>query len=124
MIGVPRDWCVGQAGSSGVEVKRGVWRTALSELEVRDWIDSIDHISRRDGTGREWVDWSKDNLCVRGARAVSSYIGSGAPLRFWRRPDQGGCPVIEGELYEQEGLRGVMVFHADRPDWWIPLVNS
>ena len=124
MIGLPRDWCVARAGAGGVELKRGVWRLALCELEVRAWIDSIDHIKRREATGKTWVDWSMENLCVQGSRAVSRYIGSGAPLRFWRRPGQGGCPVIDGELYEQEDLRGVMVFHVDRPDWWIPLTGS
>ncbi len=125
MIGVPRHWCVGLAGPRAVELRRGVWRTSLSEVEVGGWIDSIDHIKRRQATGDEWVDWPKDNLSVQGARAVSLYIGSGASLRFWRRRAQGGgCPVVDGELYEQEDLRGVMVFHADRPDWWIQLLNS
>ena len=124
MIGLPRDWCVGQVGAGGLELKRGVWRTTLCELEVRTWIDSIDHIKRREASDREWVDWSKDHLCVQGARAVSRYISSGAPLRFWRKQGQEGCPVIDGELYEEEGLRGVMVFHADRPDWWIQLAGS
>ena len=125
MIGLPRDWCVGLAGSDGVELKQGVWRTTLSQIEVRAWIDSIDYIQRREGTGKTWVDWSKDNLAPEGTRAVSRFIGSGIPVRFWRKRCQAcGCPVIDGELYEADGLRGVMVFHTDRPDWWIPLVNS
>ncbi len=125
MIGVPKNWCVGRAGPDGVEIRSGVWRTTLSALEVRAWIDSIDHIERREETGNRWVDWSKDNLSVQGARAVSRYIGSGAPLRFWRKRGSGaGCPVVDGELYDRGDLTGVMVFHADRPDWWIPLLNS
>lgn len=125
MIGVPRTWCVGRAGPDGVEIRSGVWRTTLSALEVREWIDSIDHIERREENGNRWVVWSKDRLSVQEARAISRYIGSGARLRFWRKRGRtGGCPVIDGELYEQEGLMGVMVFHADRPDWWIPLLNS
>lgn len=125
MIGVPRTWCVGLAVAGGVELRRGVWRTALGAREVRDWIDSIDHIERRGASGGGWVDWSKDNLWLEGARAVSRFIGAGARLRFWRKPgDHAGCPVVDGALYEQVELAGVMVFHADRPDWWIPLLNS
>ena len=123
MIGVPRDWCVGLAAGGRVELKRGVWRTALEELEVRTWIDSIDYIKRREERSNRWVDWSKDKLSVQGARAISRYIGSGVPLRFWRKRQVGGSPVIDGELYEQASLMGVMVFHADRPDWWIPLLQ-
>ena len=125
MIGIPREWCVAVAAAGGVEIKRGAWRTALGEHEVLEWIDSIDHIKRREQRGNRWVDWSKDYLSVQGARAVSCYIGAGAPLRFWRKQRQaGGCPVIDGELYVQESLMGVMVFHADRPDWWIPLLKT
>ena len=125
MIGLPRDWCVGQSDAEGVDVRRGVWRTTLSEVEVREWIDSVERIERRDEQTRTWVDWSKENLSPEGARAVSRFIGSGASLRFWRkRRERGGCPLVDGELYEKDGLEGVMVFHADRPDWWIPLRNS
>jgi hypothetical protein len=125
VIGVPRDWCVCVAGGGRVELRRGVWRTALEELEVRTWIDSIDYIKRREERGNSWVDWSKAKLSAQGARAISRYIGSGTPLRFWRKHGlAGGGPVIDGELYEQEGLMGVMVFHADRPDWWIPILNN
>ena len=125
MIGVPRRWCVGRAGPDGVDIRSGVWRTTLSPLEIRAWIESIDHIERRETIGSRWVDWSKDNLAVQGARAVSRFIGGGVPLRFWRRrgPDA-GCPLTDGELFQREGLVGVMVFHTDRPDWWIPLLNS
>jgi hypothetical protein len=116
---------VGQCGSNGVELRRGVWKTTLCELEVSEWIDSIERIERRAEQTSTWVDWSKDNLSPEGAHAVSRFIGSGASLRFWRkRRENGGCPRIDGELYEKDGLKGVMVFHADRPDWWIPLLNS
>lgn len=125
MIGVPREWCVGVAGADGFELRRGVWRTALEELEVRTWIDSIDHIKRRQEQTKVWVDWSKDNLSPKGARAVSLFIGYGAALRFWRTcQESAGAPPIDGELHEEGDLKGVMVFHADRPDWWIPLLNS
>lgn len=125
MIGLPRDWCVGQSGSNGFELRRGVWRTTLCQIEVREWIDSIERIERREEQSNRWVEWSKDNLSPDGARAVSIVIGSGIRLRFWRRGgEEGGCPRIDGEMCEEEGRRGVMVFHADRPDWWIPLLNS
>ena len=125
MIGVPRDWCVGRSGSNGVELRRGVWRTTLCQLEVREWIDSIERIERKEERINRWVDWSKDNLSPEGARAVSHFIGYGVPLRFWRTcREAAGSLVIEGELYERGDLEGVMVFHADRPDWWIPLLNS
>jgi len=125
VIGVPRDWCVGQSGANGFELRRGVWRTALCEIEVRDWIDSVERIERRHEQRDGWVDWSKEHLSVDGARAVSRFIGYGAALRFWRTcGHDAGCPVTDGELYERDDLRGVMVFHADRPDWWIPLLNS
>lgn len=102
-----------------------MWRTTLSALEVREWIESIDNIERRETIGGRWVEWSKDNLAVQGARAVSRFIGRGVPLRFWpRRGSSAGSSVVGGELYEREGLMGVMVFHADRPDWWIQLAGS
>jgi len=125
LIGVPRDWCVAQSGANGVDFRRGVWRTTLGEVEVRDWIDSVERIERRDEQSKRWVEWSKDNLSPEGARAVSRFIGSGVPVRFRRkRREGGGCPQVDGELYERDGLKGVMVFHADRPDWWIPLRSS
>lgn len=125
MIGLPLGWCVGQFGSNGVELRRGVWRTTLCELEVREWIDSIERIERREEQTKKWVDWSKDNLTPEGAHAVSQFVGYGAALRFWRTCREGaGSPVIDGDLYERGDLKGVMVFHADRPDWWIPLLNS
>jgi hypothetical protein len=124
LIGVPRDWCVGQSGANGVEVRRGVWRTTLGELEVREWIDSIERIERRDEQTNRWVEWSKDNLSLEGAHAISRFIGYGTPLRFWRKRDKdGGGAMVDGELFARNGLEGVMVFHADRPDWWIPLLN-
>jgi hypothetical protein len=125
VIGVPRGWCVGQSGANGVVLRRGVWRTALCAIEVREWIDSIERIERRHEQTNRWVDWSKCNLSPEGARAVSHFGGYGAPLRFWRRCRQdAGSLRIDGELYERGDLEGVMVFHADRPDWWIPLLNS
>jgi hypothetical protein len=108
-----------------VELRHGVWRTTLCVIEVREWIDSIERIERRHEQTNVWVDWSKDNLSPEGARAVSHFIGYGAPLRFWRKWREGaGFLVIDGELYERGDVEGVMVFHADRPDWWIPFLNS
>jgi hypothetical protein len=125
VIGMPREWCVGRSGANGVELRRGVWRTTLAGIEVREWIDSIERIERRHEPTKAWVEWSKDNLSPDGARAVSRFIGYGAALRFWCKcQDKAGAPPIDGALHEEIDLKGVMVFHADRPDWWIPLLNS
>ena len=87
VIGVPRDWCVGVAAGGRVELRRGVWRTVSKSS--RSAHGSIRLTTSRGGKReRRWVDWSKDKLSVQGARAISRYIGSGAPLRFWRKHGQ------------------------------------